>query len=101
MDYWIWKAIDCIEPRVLLCETHNVIPSDLSLNAKYGPNFSYLSKPENEQDYRSVYLKAMTKLCKQKGYRLVETHRFGFNAFFIKEGLGEEIFSEVTVESCH
>ncbi|WP_435184087.1 hypothetical protein ACRYJJ_04330 [Cylindrospermopsis raciborskii G7] len=30
MNYWIWKAIDVIRPRVCVFETHNVIPSHLS-----------------------------------------------------------------------
>ncbi|WP_051424312.1 hypothetical protein [Aphanizomenon flos-aquae] len=45
MDYWVWKAIKVIQPRVCLFETHNVIPSHLSLTAKYDPNFYYLNQP--------------------------------------------------------
>jgi hypothetical protein len=42
----------------------------------------------------------MCKLAQEKGYRLIGTHRFGFNAFFIKNGVGEEFFPEVQPESC-
>jgi hypothetical protein len=34
----------------------------------------------------------MCKLGTEKGYRLVGTHRFGFNAFFIKDGVGDDFF---------
>lgn len=42
----------------------------------------------------------MTKLARKKGYRLVGTHRYGFNAFFIRNGYGEEYFPEVDVAAC-
>jgi hypothetical protein len=29
--YWIWDAIEVINPRLLVFETHNIIPSDKSL----------------------------------------------------------------------
>lgn len=95
MDYWIWKAITVIQPQVVVCETHNVIPADKALTVPYDPGFVYASS-----NYRGASLMAMCKLGREKGYRLVGTHRFGFNAFFVKNGLGEEFFPEVDVASC-
>jgi hypothetical protein len=34
-DYYIMEAINVIKPRVIICETHNVIPSDLALTIPY------------------------------------------------------------------
>jgi hypothetical protein len=101
MDYWVWKAIDIISPRVCVFETHNVIPSHLSLTARYDPHFYYLSQPVEQQDYRSASLLAMTKLSQAKGYRLIGTHRYGFNCFFMRNDVGQDYFPEVSVESCH
>ena len=42
----------------------------------------------------------MCKLGWEKGYRLIGTHRFGFNAFFLKKGVGEKFFPEVAPASC-
>jgi hypothetical protein len=42
----------------------------------------------------------MCKLAHKKGYRLIGTHRFGFNAFFMKYGVGEHLFPEVDAASC-
>jgi hypothetical protein len=95
MDYWVWKAISVIEPRVVVCETHNPIPPDRALTVPYDPAFVFQS-----EDYRGASLPAMCKLGREKGYRLVGTHRFGFNAFFIKNGLGEAFFPEVDAASC-
>jgi hypothetical protein len=95
MDYWIWKAINVIEPQVVICETHNPIPPDKALTVPYDAGFAFES-----ENYRGASLAAMRNLGREKGYRLVGTHRFGFNAFFIKNGVGEEFFPEVDVASC-
>lgn len=95
MDYWIWKAINVTQPQVVICETHNQIPPDRALTVPYDASFTYQS-----EDFRGASLAAMCKLGKEKSYRLVGTHRFGFNAFFIKDGLGENFFPAVDPASC-
>jgi hypothetical protein len=95
MDYWVWKALTVIEPQVVICETHNPIPPEKALTVPYDPQFVFQS-----ENYRGASLAAMCKLGKEKGYRLVGTHRFGFNAFFIKNGVGEAFFPEVDPASC-
>lgn len=95
MDYWVWEAITVIEPQVVVCEIHNLIPHDQALTVPYDPKFIWES-----DDYRGASLAAMCKLGKKKGYRLVGSHRLGFNVFFVKNGVGEEYFPEVDPESC-
>lgn len=95
-DYWVWKAIDKISPRVCVFETHNIIPSNLALTIPYDPNFR-----KDITDFHSASLLAITKLSKEKGYRLIGAHRHGFNAFFMRNDVGTDIFPEVSVESVH
>lgn len=95
MDYWIWKAIDCIQPRVVVCETQNVIGPDRALTVPYNANFVIKT-----HDYHGASLAAMSKLATEKGYRLVGTHRYGFNAFFIRNGIAEDLFPAVSVAAC-
>lgn len=95
MDYWIWRAISVIKPRVVVCETQNIIPGDKALTVPYEPGF--VSKSE---DFRGASLAAMCKLGREKGYRLIGTHRYGFNAFFMLNGVGEDHFPEVSAASC-
>ena len=95
MDYWVWKAITVIQPQVVVCETLNPVPVDRAVTVPYTPGF--VSESEN---YRGASLAAMVKLGREKGYRLVGTHRFGFNAFFIRDGVGKPFFPEVDVASC-
>jgi hypothetical protein len=95
MDYWIWRAIECIRPRVVVCETHNIIAPDDALTIPYDPHF-VISVP----DHHSASLAAMAKLAAEKGYRLVGTHRYGFNAFFILNGIADELLPAVTPREC-
>jgi hypothetical protein len=97
-DYWIWNAIDAINPRLLLFETHNVIPADKSLTIKYQPDFDCWSNPLAAQDYRGASLLAIQKLCKRRGYRMIGGHRHGFNVFFLREDEGIEFFPEVSIQ---
>ena len=99
-DYWIWQAINVIKPRLFVCETHNVIPSDQSLTIEYSPEFD-CRKSGHEQDYRGASLLAMVRLCKDKGYRLIGAHRHGFNAFFLRQDEGGDLFPEVSIEEVH
>ncbi|QCR22172.1 FkbM family methyltransferase [Pontibacter sp. SGAir0037] len=99
-DYYIMEAIDVVKPRVIICETHNIIPSDLSLTIPYKEDFYYRDGNQHVE-FRSVSLLAMKKLLAKKGYRLVGGHRYGFNAVFILNGVGEDYFPEVSIESVH
>jgi hypothetical protein len=100
-DYWIWDAIEVINPRLLVFETHNIIPSDKSLTIEYQADFDCWSKVGAEQDYRSVSLLAMQKLCKKRGYRMIGAHRHGFNVFFLREDEGVDFFPEVSIQEVH
>ncbi len=99
MDYWVWKAMDCINPRVVVLEFQNILGPDRSVTVPYDPNF--VAEFENgEPNYAGASLAAFVKIGKEKGYRLVGCQRYGYNAFFIRSDIGEDIFPEVTVASC-
>lgn len=98
-DYHIMEAINTIKPRLIICETHNVIPSDLALTIPYKSDFNRMDGLH--PDFMGVSLLAMKKLLNKKGYRLIGSNRFGFNTFFMLNGVGTEYFPEVSVESVH
>ncbi len=100
-DYWIWKAIEEIRPRLCVFETHDIVPSELSLTIRYEPDFYCWNKPDPLKDYRSVSLRAMVRLSREKGYRLIGAHRYGFNAFFLRNDTAPELFPEVSIEHVH
>jgi hypothetical protein len=97
VDYWVWKAITIIDPVVVVCEVHNPAPPDVAVTIPYRHDFVLSSFTDL---FRGASLAAMVKLGNEKGYRLVGTNRYGFNAFFVKRGVGEALLPEVSAESC-
>jgi hypothetical protein len=94
-DYWVWKAITAIDPQVVIIETHNEFGME-DIVVPYDPNYSF---PGKHPLYHGASPVAMTKLAKEKGYRLVGANQLGFNFIFVKNGLVDEEIPEVTVES--
>ena len=39
MDYWVWEAVTVIQPRVVVCETNNLIPAGRALTVPYARDF--------------------------------------------------------------
>ncbi len=94
-DYWVWDAINVIDPRVVIIETHNEFGMN-NIVVPYDPDYFY---PGKHPVYHGASPVAMTKLAKRKGYRLVGANELGFNFIFIKNGLADELIPEVPVES--
>lgn len=99
IDYWIWQAIDWIEPRVVVLEYMDVWGPDISVTVPYQENFAG-KYDEFGLYYGGASLSAFVKLGKKKGYRLVGCQRYGFNAFFVRAGIGEDIFPEISAAEC-
>jgi hypothetical protein len=99
VDYWIWNAIEAISPRVVVAETQAIWGCESSVTVPYRPDF----KTECFNGfgiYSGASLPAFVKLGKKKGYRLVGCQRYGFNAFFVRDDVGQDIFPEIAAASC-
>lgn len=97
VDYWIWKAIDCIQPRVVLLEYHCIWGPDEPFTV---PNQRDFQCSDDKPGFAGASLAAFVKLGREKGYRLVGCNRNQLNAFFIRNDIHEDIFPEVSVASC-
>ncbi|HEV3002611.1 MAG TPA: hypothetical protein VGW75_17870 [Solirubrobacteraceae bacterium] len=66
----------------------------------YDPEFSRDRHEVNavENNYVGASLRAMVKLGESKGYRLVATNSYGFNAFFLRDGLATDLIPTIAVE---
>ena len=96
VDYWIWKNLEVIAPRVVVLE----FQKDLGLKpltVPYKPDFDRFDIDEN---FYGASLPAFVKLADKKGYRLVALNNLKFNAFFIKNGIAEDIIPTKSVEEC-
>ncbi|MCX6705325.1 MAG: hypothetical protein NT162_03245 [Candidatus Woesebacteria bacterium] len=102
VDYWVWKAVDVIRPRVVVIEYNASLGDKDSLTVKYKPHFNrfdYQSTPIGW--YLGASLKALTKLGRQKGYTLVGCVSAGANAFFVREDLVSKKLPKMTVEQAY
>ena len=95
IDYYIWKSLEIISPRVFICECHNIIPDDMAVTIPYKDDFSHISKDNYNEEFMGVSPLAMIKLSKEKGYRLIGSHKYGFNLIFMRNDTGNEYFPEV------
>ena len=88
-DFWIWKAINCIKPRLVIIEYNSFFGSNISATIKYNSKFSWDHR--NNKSYYGASLKALEKLGKQKKYILVGVDKNGVNAFFVRNDLAKYI----------
>lgn len=94
-DYWVWDAINIVDPQVVIIETHNEFGME-NIIVPYDPDYFF---PGKHPVYHGASPVAMTKLAKKKGYRLAGANEMGFNFIFVKNGLAEKEIPEVSVES--
>jgi hypothetical protein len=99
VDYWIWEAIDVVRPRVVIAEIQCLWGADRSVTVPYAPDFK-AQFIEGLGIYAGASLPAFTKLARRKGYRLIGVQALGFNAVFVRDAIGEDVFPGIEPESC-
>jgi hypothetical protein len=99
-DYWVWRAINAITPRVVVIEYQDILGPTRSVTIPYDPKFSLDQYEVNAKlnNYVGASLRAMVKLGEAKGYRLVATNSYGFNAFFVRNDLATDQLPQISVE---
>ncbi len=92
-DYWAWRAINTINPRVVVLEYNSAFGYH-SLTIKYDPEHRY--KPRQEHPlYFGASLVALSKLAKERGYILVCCDSHGHDAFFVRKDVVKGKFVEL------
>jgi hypothetical protein len=95
-DYWVWQAIDVIEPRVVVIEYNATLRPPLSLVVPYNPQQTWIGS-----NYFGASLDALVKLGRTKGYRLVGCSFSGANAFFVREEFAKDLFLDPATAEEH
>ena len=93
-DYWVWHALEQVQPRVVIIETH-VALGMRNVVVPYDPSYRF---PGSHPDYHGASVLAMEAMANQKGYRLVGSNAYGFNTIWIKGDEGIEAFPAVSVD---
>ncbi len=94
-DYWLWKALDAIRPRVVVVEYNATLKPPLSLTVPYEADESW-----DGTSFFGASLTALEKLGNEKGYALVGCCFSGVNAFFVRKDLvGDHFCAPYTAEN--
>ena len=93
-DFWIWKAINCVKPRLVVIEYNSFFGPTLSCTIPY--NHKFIWNYEKKRSYYGASLKALEKLGRKKEYTLVGVDGNGVNAFFVRNDLAKNIKSKKT-----
>jgi hypothetical protein len=97
VDYWIWQAIDVIQPRAVVAEYQTLWGAERAATVPYRPDFR---KSVEYPDFCGASLPALVKLGREKGYRLIGVNRYCFNAFFVRDSIGEDLLPEIRADEC-
>jgi len=82
-DFWIWEAIDCINPRIVICEYNSIFGSKAKVSTPYKKDF-YRGDAHFSNVYYGASISALSYLADKKGYSLVAGNTSGNNVFFVR-----------------
>lgn len=82
-DYWVWDSINCISPRIVVCEYNSLFGYKRAVTTPYDQNFM-IHKAHFSGLYWGASVAAFDHLAKQKGYSLVGSNSEGNNIFFVR-----------------
>lgn len=84
VDYWVWKAVEAIRPRIVICEYNALFGPTGEVTVPYDPAFSR-SAAHYSWLFFGASLGALARLAETKGYQLVGVNSAGNNAFFVRK----------------
>lgn len=96
-DYWVWAAIDAIQPVIVVVEYNAVFGPVRSVTVPYDPEFRR-EKAHYSYVYAGASLRALVKLGQKKGYVFLGTNQAGNNAFFVLRSHLPDGWRELSVE---
>lgn len=86
-DYYVFDAITCINPRVIVVEYNGRYHPPVKWVMSYNPNHTW-----DWTDNFGASLSAYDELMRKKGYILVGTNIYGLNAFFVRRDFAGDKF---------
>lgn len=96
-DYWLWEAIECISPGIVIMEYNAVFGDTRAITIPYIPDFHRFNAHYSGQ-YAGASLAALEHLARLKGYALVGVNSAGNNAYFVRRQLLGNAIREVAVQ---
>lgn len=85
-DYWLWKSITAIDPRVVVIEYNSSLGPEKKSSVPFDPDHDpYRHHPRGW--HHGASLAALEELGRSRGYSLVACDSMGVNAFFLRDDL--------------
>lgn len=85
-DYWVWEAIECVSPRIIICEYNSLFGPTAKVTTPYDPAF-VRDNAHFSKIYYGASIAALYELACKKGYSLICSNSAGNNAFFVRNDL--------------
>jgi len=95
-DYWVWKAIDVIHPRVVVIEYNATLRPPMALVVPYRADAQW-----DGTNHYGASLEALVRLAATKNYRIVGCSIAGVNTFFVRADLCADRFLEPATAQEH
>jgi hypothetical protein len=89
-DFWVWQAITCVQPRIVVAEYNATFGPLAEVTVPYDPGFQRRTAHHSNLFY-GASLAALASLGRSRGYRLVGSNSAGNNAFFVREDVAGEL----------
>lgn len=94
VDYWVWEAIDCVNPLIIIVEYNSAFGDLLPISIPYNKSF-VRHQAHFSGLYYGLSIRAADHLAKIRGYKFVGTNKAGNNAFYIRDDRAQEILDKV------
>ncbi len=89
-DYWVWKALEVVQPVIMIVEYNSVFGNKKAITIPYVDNFQRI-KAHYSGLYAGASLPALCDLAEEKGYVFIGSNSSGNNAYFIKKGYSKDL----------
>lgn len=84
IDFWILNEIDCVSPRILICEYNNIFGADKKVCVPYDESFDR-TKAHYSGLYWGASIAAFCQWAEKNNYYYMGSNSTGHNAFFVRK----------------
>ncbi len=85
-DYWVWEAIHCVNPCIVVAEYNSLFGPTAKLSIPYRDDFVRTDADPTNM-YYGASIAALNHLANLKGFSLVAGNSAGNNVFFVRNDL--------------
>lgn len=90
VDYFVWEAIECVNPAIVVIEYNALLGSTEAKSVPYRADFERF-----RADFSGLYfggsIKALVNLGARKGFKFIGADSSGTNLFFINSALAKKV----------